>query len=329
MYIGNSEILELVIGGGLKTAPHVRSGGYRLDFVKQEGLKKCIVDECKYIMDGDNGDGTRYAVYQWRQNGKDLPYYEFRVHIFNPRKGIIKRGEVMHDFSPNHFLHIHIKIDGYKPANTKYLEYLKYIDPKIHVRTNYGSNAYTGLNTGGHIPGTGDNIINNTNEMVTLQKNIRCVSLNTVVMNVRKEPNTTAGVLATLQPKTQFETNIVSRGQVVKQNNRSTDVWYGIQGGFISGCWTDELPCPEADTTELQKQIDELKRLVEEMQNTINSLNADIVNKNTKIENQASELTKLKRRLEVVSQDTTMLDKMGSSMRDLYNIIISVFNRNK
>lgn len=144
-YLGNNYLKELIIGGGLQTAEHKKSGGYRLDMVHTPGLNRAWWDYEK-ILEAPNGDGTNYAVF--KLTGTD--YYLFAVHIRNARSA--KRGEIAFDLVPSKFLHVHIKIGGYASTVTKYLKYLEHLDPSIKISTNYGSNAYTGLNKGIHLP---------------------------------------------------------------------------------------------------------------------------------------------------------------------------------
>jgi hypothetical protein len=144
-YLGNNYLKEFVIGGGLQTAEHKKSGGYRLDIAHTAGLNRAWWDYEK-ILEAPNGDGTNYAVF--KLTGTD--YYLFAVHMKNARSA--KRGEVYCDLVAGKFLHVHIKIGGYSSAVTKYLHYLDHLDPSVKISTNYGSNAYTGLNKGVHLP---------------------------------------------------------------------------------------------------------------------------------------------------------------------------------
>lgn len=144
-YLGNSYLKEFIIGGGLQTKEHIASGGYRLDIAHTAGLNRAWWDYEK-ILEAPNGDGTNYAVF--KLTGTD--YYLFAVHMKNARSA--KRGEIYCDLVSGKFLHVHIKIGGYASTVTKYLKYLEHLDPSIKISTNYGSNAYTGLNKGVHLP---------------------------------------------------------------------------------------------------------------------------------------------------------------------------------
>jgi hypothetical protein len=147
MYLGNDYLKEFIIGGGLQTASHKKSGGYRLDIVHTPGINRAWFDYEK-ILEAPNGDGTNYAVF--RLVGTEI--YKFAVHIKNARSA--KRGELAFDLVSGKYLHVHFKIGGYSSLDSKYLHYLEHLDPTIKISTNYGSNAYTGLNKGAHVPGT-------------------------------------------------------------------------------------------------------------------------------------------------------------------------------
>lgn len=147
MYLGNSYLKEFIIGGGLQTASHKKSGGYRLDIVHTPGINRAWFDYEK-ILEAPNGDGTNYAVF--KLTGTNI--YKFAVHIKNARSA--RRGEIAFDLVNGKYLHVHFKIGGYSSLDSKYLHYLEHLDPTIKISTNYGSSAYTGLNKGEHIPGT-------------------------------------------------------------------------------------------------------------------------------------------------------------------------------
>jgi hypothetical protein len=183
-YLGNSYLKEFVIGGGLYTATHKASGGYRLDIAHTTGLNRAWWDYEK-ILEAPNGDGTNYAVF--RLVGTD--YYLFAVHIKNARSA--KRGEVAFDLVASKFLHVHIKIGGYSSTVTKYLKYLEHLDPSIKISTNYGSNAYTGLNKGVHLPITSNPMTFNyelyvKNNNLYMRVTSGSINANATVKNVTK-----------------------------------------------------------------------------------------------------------------------------------------------
>lgn len=183
-YLGNSYLKEFVIGGGLYTATHKASGGYRLDIAHTTGLNRAWWDYEK-ILEAPNGDGTNYAVF--RLVGTD--YYLFAVHIKNARSA--KRGEVYCDLVSGKFLHVHIKIGGYSSTVTKYLKYLEHLDPSIKISTNYGSNAYTGLNKGVHLPITSNPMTFNyelyvKNNDLYMRVTSGSINANATVKNVTK-----------------------------------------------------------------------------------------------------------------------------------------------
>lgn len=90
--------------------------------------------------------------------------------------------------------------------------------------------------------------IQNT-EMVNLQLPIKCVSTNTVDMNIRKEPTTKSEAIGKMPPSTPWQTQKVARGEAVE----GVDTWYGFSGGFVSGKYVRELVAQ--NNAELEQKV--------------------------------------------------------------------------
>ena len=239
-YLGNKQAINsgLLIIGGLKTKAHLRSGGYRLDFARScKGINHALYP-MDFVLERWNGDLTvirngkkvmvnsgNYAIY--RLTGTD--YYAFYIHNrLNTKfkRGHIDRGEKF--FEPHRTFgpHLHIKIGGYSSKIKKYLPYLEYLDPKIYVRTNYGSKAYTGKNKGKHLPGTPKNFISeNDYEMIQLQEPIPITTTNTGKLNIRKDPSTNSKILATLEKQTKLICKTIAKGK----NIAGISTWYQLE----------------------------------------------------------------------------------------------------
>lgn len=85
-------------------------------------------------------------------------------------------------------------------------------------------------------------------EMVTLENNLNCTTTNTVSMNVRQTPNTTAPIVDHVAPNTNFTTKIVASGDAVNGNTN----WYKYNNGYINQAYVKENP---ADCSAIQAQL--------------------------------------------------------------------------
>lgn len=266
MYFTNDNLVRegLIIGGGLMTPAHAshlakEPDSYRLDFVHTEGVRRCMVDSMVYVMDAPNNDaiGSRYAVYKFVVGS--ITYFMFYVEILNPRKGTLRRGDIVCDFSSN-FLHLHIKVNAYGSADKDYLHYLPYLDPRIKVSTNFGSNAYTGLNTGAQIPG---DLINNDTPMIKVtqaDKYYKLTSTNTATFNIRLEPKVSAKDIGDVPANYVWYSDKYAVGDNVNGNT----TWYPIivpAGefkdvlGWASANWI-KAEAVTTDCSNVQAQLD-------------------------------------------------------------------------
>ena len=297
-YLGNSYLKEFIIGGGLQTAEHKKSGGYRLDMVHTPGLNRAWYDYEK-ILEAPNGDGTNYAVF--KLTGTD--YYLFAVHIRNARSA--KRGEIAFDLVPSKFLHVHIKIGGYSSKVTKYLKYLEHLDPSIKISTNYGSNAYTGLNKGVHLPITSNPMTFNY-ELYTKNNNLYMrvtsgsINANATVKNVtkgtswqvfcNKSVGNDGGAINTGMEQALYEVNALG---VVKQ--------------------FDNRPAPVDPCAKVKTELANAQKVIASKDTEINKLNGALGGMTTdrnKYLNLSDELQK-KLDLKVVEQDRLNLELQG------------------
>lgn len=122
---------EVRIGGGMYTAEHISSGGYRYDIVPTGDFIPKAIADMDFIMFASNYGS--YAVY--RLTGTNL--YVFYVHVKNVIRGHIKRGDRVGDLLKNSngylYLHLHIKDGSYLAVNKKYIDWMYYLDPKTKV----------------------------------------------------------------------------------------------------------------------------------------------------------------------------------------------------
>lgn len=316
-YLGNNYLKELIIGGGLQTAEHKKSGGYRLDLVHTPGLNRAWYDYEK-ILEAPNGDGTNYAVF--RLSGTD--FYLFAVHIRNARSA--KRGEIAFDLVPSKFLHVHIKIGGYASTVTKYLKYLEHLDPSIKISTNYGSNAYTGLNKGVHLPISNSNqppmgtfsydlylkgsdmymrvTSGSINENVTV-KNITKGTSWTVFCN--KSVGNDGGPINTGMLEALYE--VTAKG-VTKQFDNRPDPCAGVKAELanankVIASKDNEIAKLNASIGGLTTDRNKYKAQVEELQPTIDSLNAQLDTSNVELLGKSKELKEAKHRILVLENE--------------------------
>ncbi len=254
MYFYNDQILAsgVVIGGGLDTPAHAKDkilepDSYRLDFVT-DAMHNCIVDSMDFVTSGFN-----YAVYKFTVGTTN--YFMFYVEIKSFVKGRILRGQRVCEGNGK-WIHIHVKKDGYSPKNHAYLHYLPFFDPKVKITTNFGSNAYTGLNVGEQIPGL---IINNT-EMIHLQTQIVCKTINTKPIGLKQNPSLSSPDIGTVNPSIVFGCNRLATGDAVNGNT----TWYGMGSGWINVVNIQEqLPTSDQDTIKaLQKRIDDADKIL-------------------------------------------------------------------
>lgn len=99
------------------------------------------------------------------------------------------------------------------------------------------------------------------NEMVKLQQPIKATTLNTVPMNIRKDPSLSAPVVGKVAPAVTFNTSIVTSGE----NVDGVNTWYRYTEGWISGKYVHELPCASdaaqsEQLAQLSKEIERLKQ---------------------------------------------------------------------
>lgn len=106
-------------------------------------------------------------------------------------------------------------------------------------------------------------------EMVKLQQAIKVQVTATTNLNIRKEPSTSAGVTAQLNPNDIFETDQVASGSVVDGNA----TWYKHTQGWVSGRWLKEIK--QGDCSEIQKQLDTANGQVTELTNVNTQLKQD------------------------------------------------------
>ncbi|HRN86087.1 MAG TPA: hypothetical protein PK863_02045 [Candidatus Dojkabacteria bacterium] len=315
-YLGNSYLKEFIIGGGLQTAEHKKSGGYRLDMVHTPGLNRAWYDYEK-ILEAPNGDGTNYAVF--KLTGTD--YYLFAVHIRNARSA--KRGEIAFDLVPSKFLHVHIKIGGYASTVTKYLRYLEHLDPSIKISTSYGSNAYTGLNKGVHLP------ISNSNQPpmsfnydlylkgsdMYMRVTSGSINENATVKNISKGTSWTVfcnksvgndgGPINTGMLEALYE--VTAKG-VTKQYDNRPDPCKAVKTELET--MTKVVATKDSEIAKLNARIGGLttdrnkyKAQVEELQPTIDSLNAQLDTAHVELLGKKKELEEAKHQILVLENE--------------------------
>ncbi len=78
-------------------------------------------------------------------------------------------------------------------------------------------------------------------QMVTLQQLITIKSLG--APQVRQSPSSGSADIGDIALNQVWQTNKVAQGEMINQNGRSTDVWYGDPSGkgWVSGAWLNEV----------------------------------------------------------------------------------------
>lgn len=268
MYFYNDLLIKNggVIGGGLLTAAHAKwlttePDSYRLDWASKEEMTRCMVDQMDFVLEAPNGDGTNYAVYYFREGIVD--YYMFYIHIKNAKRGTVGRNEKFCDYT-NLFVHLHIKEGGYSSSVENYLHYLLFFEPKVKISTNFGSNAYTGLNTGQPIP-TG--IIFNDTPMVKISyfpTLMKFTSTNTVTFNIRLEPKASAKDIGDVPANFVWYGNVYAEGEAVNGKTKWIQIpvpsgeFAGV-AGYASENWI-KMEEVKSDCSAEQAQIDTLTK---------------------------------------------------------------------
>lgn len=197
----------------------------------------------------------------------DGSYLQF-VHCNPTRDGEFKKGELIGEMGrdkDNPHVHVAINVNG------KWDTYLNYVDRNTTLyfwQHGQKHDKWTNWNT------YGDKQINcKTNtDMATLQNPIKIKTTNTAPLNVRKEPNTSSGVVKQIPGPTEYETKLIAGGQDINGNT----TWYGVEGGYISGAFVQEMPMQdysqcEIEKAELQTQVNTLTGQVNELQTEVNS----------------------------------------------------------
>lgn len=183
---------------------------------------------------GKSGSGQGSAV-KYQVIGYKLQL--LFVHSTSENKSIYNSGEKCGHSTWSHW-HLSGIIDGV------YHDIREFLDRSVCVTDkNWDNVVQRDLN----------GLLFNNQDMVTLQNALNCITINTVSMNVRQSPSTSAPVIDHVAPNTPFTTNIVASGDLVGGNPN----WYGYKTGYISQAYVKEIPAI-ADCSVQDKKIVEL-----------------------------------------------------------------------
>jgi len=176
------------------------------------------------------GKGYNGGVEYWIDGCSNV--YVQIVHFTPKDSRTVAKGEKF-GVIPGDHVHVSLNVQG------KWQVYLDYVDRStILYFWSYGQKHTKWTNWATY---TDREITCYDSLMTTLNPAWKCRSLNTMDMNVRSEPNTSATIVRKLSPNSAFDCPKVTEGQKVEQNGRSTTTWFWVGDGWISGCWADPV----------------------------------------------------------------------------------------
>lgn len=328
------------IGGGLWTPAHTESnrlyGKLSYDLVPEGAGPKAVAD-MKYYSGGSN-----WAVYNLL--GSDV--YAFYVHIKNYNKGTVKRGEVVSGREGSYFTHINM-VRGSAGNNLEkgshHIDWIKYLDPSVHIVTNWGGTDYTGKNKGEHLPST---LPINNNEMVNLSVDIQTVAAPEGV-SLRPVSNRSKAPLLVIPPSTVLRVSAVEKGEVINNNDTWYYTTYNNQKGYVHATVANILVTQDEEKIKgLTDQLNISNQKLKESESKILSLTGEVNNFTTKldsltkiadeatssseanqfrVETLTKEIQDLKTKYAEVEKWGAMLGPYINKLRELWNSLISKF----